>query len=212
MLETRNFEIPPRRIDPVEFRAALDLLDTTPEAPILLAAMARDHEAFSYRDFLVGCSVAFKFNGSGKETRHENIGVTFGGNFKKTSGKKDPERDKCAERKALERALALNPKFIHAIFTVSKERGVDSDEIEKHDVLHPCKGCRAYFKELMKQGLISPSTRLVNVKDSGKFWEKNKGPFDIEEYAKTYKYENQVITTVGNLIEEHILEDVEIII
>ncbi len=211
MLETRNFEIPKNRIDPVEFKETLDFLDRTPESPILLAAMARDHGAFSWRDFLVGCAVCSVVDtGDAVGSDKDRIRINFDGNSKKAPGPKNPETDKCAERKAIEKALRQNPKFIAAIFTVSKETGVDSSEIARHDVLHPCAECRELFRRLLQEGIMSPATRMVNVKDNGKFWDKHKGPFDIQEYAKTYTYEKKVVTTVGEFLEEHISEDIKV--
>ena len=215
MLETRNLEIPRVRIDPVEFKRALDFLDSTPEAPIVLAAMARDQGAFSYRDFLVGAAVC-------TEVGPENAYLTkfpndayqthYAGNFKGVPGPKRPSIDECAERKAIIKALMENPKFIFAIYTVSKEMGVDSNEIAQHDILHPCAECREMFRKLLKEGIMSPATRMVNVKDNGKFWEKHKGPFDIKEYAKTYTYDKKLVVTVGEFLEEHIPEDVKIVL
>lgn len=212
MLETKNFEIPRRRINPQEFAAALKFLDEAQEAPILLAAMARDSAAFSWRDFVVGCAVAYEVGekdivGVGKDTHR----FSFAGNFKRAPGPKNPKTDKCAERKALETALSHNPKFIFAIYTVSKETEVDTQEVARHDVLHPCRECRDFLRKTLKEGIISPATRLISVKDGGRFWDKKKGPFDIIEYAKNYKYEKRKVSTIGEFLQRYVQEDLSFV-
>jgi cytidine deaminase len=111
------------------FRAALPEL-------IAAAQLARD-TAVSYRGFLVGCSVFAWHTG---ERQYKSYSA---GNHRPEKGDSPPRgvAKRCAERNAIDQALADGAQMIIGLVTVSTETHT-GDESHGHSVLHPCEDCR----------------------------------------------------------------------
>lgn len=124
------------------------------------ATAARDSEAFSYRGFLIGASILYE---DPKNPGHYKI--ESGGNLKENP--KSPKL--CAERHALQRAIADGAQRVVGVVVVSREtgraKGDEMSEEPQSNVLHPCLSCR---NMLHMEPAISPQTmlELLNDKDA----------------------------------------------
>ena len=125
---------------------------------LIMAAKINRDNAFSYREFKVGCAVA----GIGSDGEYV---VYQGYNFKPQPGHVEGGEKRCAERNVLDEAQS-DTKAVFAIVTVSKE--IDTgDPTKAHDALHPCRDCRTMFRELLKSGFLKEDTIILNANDSG---------------------------------------------
>jgi cytidine deaminase len=126
------------------------------------AQAARDELAKNHRGFLVGCSVSTIVK---NDYGMEEVKTHSAGNFTPEDKKKSPEAKWCAERIAANLALAEKGFFIPAVVTVSSK--VDTGEGgQVHDVLHPCPECRALFRHLIKENIMSGETKVANINDA----------------------------------------------
>lgn len=129
---------------------------------VLEAQKDRTEIAKNHRGFLVGCAVAAVVQeGYGMEEAK----IFSAGNYTPESKKKNSEAKWCAERIAINLALAEKGTFIPAIVTVSDR--VDTGEGgQVHDVLHPCPECRNLLRHLIEEGIMDEETKVCNVNDS----------------------------------------------
>ena len=127
---------------------------------ITAAAFARDN-AVSYRNFKVGAAIMSKEpnQASGEYS------IYSGHNYKPEPAEQEGIAKRCAEKMALEQALANHTNFIPAIISVSDKISTGSDS-QAHDALHPCNECRAMIRQLKKEGLLSGERIICNVNDS----------------------------------------------
>ena len=147
------------------------------------AIAARDELAENHRGFFVGCALCVV-----EKREHDTEKVKFyeAANYRPVDKPVPAEQKFCAERTAILSANS-NKKgrmFIIGIVTVSSE--IDTGEGGPvHDVLHPCPQCRDVLRHMIKEGTLSPESRICNVND--------KDP------------EHKVIseTTVGKLLDKY---------
>lgn len=130
--------------------------------PLITAAAFNRDNAISYREFKVGCAVV----GIRPQMPNEEYVVWQGYNFKPQPGYQEGKDERCAERNVLDAAQS-ELKVICALATFSKESST-GDPTKAHDVLHPCKDCRAMFRQLLQIGFLREDTLIVNANDSGK--------------------------------------------
>lgn len=127
---------------------------------VAAAAEARDSLAYSYRDFLVGCSV-LAWNKEKDEYHIFSAGNYLAGKRTLRPG----QRKDCAERLAIEGAEAAGYNSIVAIVTVSSEKNTDAANDEDNATLKPCRQCRDFFRT--RKGEITGTTILCTVNDAG---------------------------------------------
>ena len=127
---------------------------------ITAAAFDRDN-AVSYRDFKVGAAILSKEpnQGAGEYT------IYSGHNYKPEPAEQEGVAKRCAEKMALEQALANHTNFIPAIVSVSDRISTGNDS-HAHDALHPCNECREMIRQLKQQGLMSGQSIICNINDS----------------------------------------------
>jgi cytidine deaminase len=159
-IEKTGEELPEDAIE-----VALKSVEAYQPALIVAAASARGR-GVSWRPqpFRIGCAIL----ALNKDLDLSELQMFTGANYKPNQGEQHewPER-KCSEMVAIEEALKAGVKFIPAIVTVSSEKSTLEFGTEMHDVVHPCKRCRDFFKELIKRGIMSPKTKLVSIRDNG---------------------------------------------
>ncbi len=157
-----------------EYYRAHEILSTSPEEQagyirdyrdkkndlITAAALDRDN-AVSYRDFKVGSAIMSKEPNQAPG----EYSLYSGHNYKPAPAEQEGVAKRCAEKMALEQALANHTKFIPAIVSVSDRISTGTDSAA-HDALHPCEECRVMIRQLKKDGLLSGESIICNVNDS----------------------------------------------
>lgn len=151
-------------LSPEAIEASLKWLDYYRQSLVSTAASARNRGvSWRPKPFKIGCSLLAV---SGNPDLAEPQLYTSA-NYKPQGGEWDwPER-RCGEMSTVYQALKDQCKFIPAIVTVTNERSTGESGTENHDIVHPCVKCREMFKDLMQTGVISPKTRIYNVRDDG---------------------------------------------
>jgi cytidine deaminase len=147
-------------ITPEQWQEALRFYHERKNDLITAAAFNREN-AYSWRNFKVGCAVA----GMGPRTPDGEYVVWQGYNVKPAPGPTEGEDKRCAERNELD-AAQTELKAVFAITTVSKEADTGGEEMKSHGVLHPCKECRLMFRDLLKKGFLKDDTMLLSVNDA----------------------------------------------
>ncbi len=130
----------------------------------MIQAAALDRElAISYRNppFKVGAAIMSKEPNQGPG----QYSIYSGHNETPTKAFREGVAKRCAEKQALEQALAHQTNMVVAIVSVSKEIST-GDSSQAHDALHPCGECRKMIRQMKAEGLLSDESIICNVNDS----------------------------------------------
>lgn len=147
----------PEQIRPADRVKVADYIDLyrSFKLPLVEWASMERWRGYSYRrpPFQVGCSVLADLSAGPlfKDSGHQ---VYSGHNFTKEPAERKGPDKRCAERNAIEDALA-DGGFIIAIVTSSMEVSTGGEENRSKDVLHPCRECRGMLRELRFRGILS---------------------------------------------------------
>lgn len=128
----------------------------------LIEAAADDRDrAVSYRNFKVGSVLLSK----DPNQAPGEYSIYSGHNYKPEPGHQEGVTKRCAEKQALEQALARHTEQIVAIISVSDQIST-GDSSNAHDALHPCGDCRKMIRQMLTEGLINENGIICNVNDS----------------------------------------------
>jgi cytidine deaminase len=130
---------------------------------IQAAAMNRNY-AVSYRPkpFRVGAAIL----SLDSDLPDDQPAIHPGANFTPVKGDYKGSDKRCAERHAVEGAIAYNTKLIIAIVIVSEEKDKGDDENKPSETLHPCLECRKMYRDLLKKGILREDSIICSVNDS----------------------------------------------
>ncbi|MFA5926038.1 MAG: hypothetical protein WC831_03820 [Parcubacteria group bacterium] len=158
------------------------------EGLIIGAAMNRNY-AVSWRQepFQVGCT-ALTLDADFPDDQPV---IHYGANFKPTKDWTKYHEKHCAERHAIESALAYDVKLIIAIVIVSREHDKGDDENKPSEVLHSCLACRRMYRDLLKRGLLREDSMICFVNDS-----------EVDEEGKPTKIQEMTVKELLDLYKD----------
>ena len=112
-------------------------------------------------------------------------------NFKPIQREEHGSKKRCAERNAIEGAINNGCRKIIGLVTYSKQK-TTGDENKSDRVLHCCKDCRLFIKELIHKGLMEKDSLICNA-----------GPADAENPEGGDVYEERTAAELLSLYNEN---------